>query len=92
MVLCGSSPSSDRKSGTKVPYTSSVSSIRSGRLVFTRLAILPIVSLLSATPVGLPGLTTKNALILGSSSFLISSSVNWNRFSCGAAMLTTFRA
>ena len=51
-----------------------------------------IVSLLSAMPVGLPGLTTKNALIFGSSSFLISSSVNWKRFSCGASMFTTLRS
>ena len=43
-------------------------------------------------PVGLPGLTMKKALILGSSSFLISASVNWNRFSCGAAMFTTLRS
>ena len=45
-----------------------------------------------AMPVGLPGLTTKNALIFGSSSFLISSSVYWKRFSCGAAMFTTLRS
>ena len=43
-----------------------------------------IVSLLSAMPVGLPGLTTKNALIFGSSSFLSSASLYWKRFSCGA--------
>ena len=92
MVLWGSSPSSDRKPGTKVPYTSSVSSMRSGRFVFTSVAILPIDSLLSATPVGLPGLTTKNALILGSSSFFSSASVGCQRFSCGDAMLTTLRA
>ena len=84
MVLCGSSPSKERNPGTNVPYTSSVSRIRSGRLFLTRSAILPMVSLLSAMPVGLPGFTTKNALIFGSSSFLISSSVGWNRFSWGA--------
>jgi len=84
MVCCGNSPSKDRKSWTNVPYTSSVRSIRSGRFVFTRFTSLLMVSLLSATPVGLPGLTRKNALTFGSSSFLISVSVNWKRFSCGA--------
>ena len=41
---------------------------------------------------GLPGLTTKKALIVGSSSLSSSASVNWKRFSCGALTVTIFRS
>ncbi|HEX6769308.1 MAG TPA: aminotransferase class I/II-fold pyridoxal phosphate-dependent enzyme, partial [Candidatus Binatia bacterium] len=51
-----------------------------------------MVASFSATANGLPGLTMKNALIFGSSSFLISSSEYWKRFSCGAAMCYIFKS
>ena len=77
MVFFGNAPISDRKPGTNVPYTSSVSRIRSGRFFSTS----PIFSMVAgdiATAKGLPGLTTKNALIFGSSSFSSSASGYWN--------------
>ena len=54
--------------------------------------ILVIVSSLSAIALGLPGLTMKNALIAGSSSFLRSASSNWKRFSCRAGIGTILRS
>ena len=65
--------------------------IRSGRF-FKMAPIFLMVSEFSAMALGLPGLTTKKALILGSSSFLSSSSVNWKRFSCGARTSTILRS
>ena len=91
MVLCGNAPSSERNPGTKVPYTSSVSRIRSGRF-FNMPPILPIVSSLKAFALGLPGLHRKNALTFGSSNFDSSFVLNWKRSSCFACTLITFRS
>ena len=72
--MCGSSAASERKPSTNVPYTSSVSRIRSGRFVRTSSAIFCMVRGRMATDAGLLGLTTKKAFTFGSASFSISAS------------------
>jgi len=71
MVFCGTSAMSERKFGTKVPYTSSVTSTRSGFLRMMR-TICFISAGLNATDGGLLGFTVTASLILGSSSLAIS--------------------
>src|SRR5262245_56674608 len=75
IVLYGSSAISDRKPGTKVPYTSSVIIIRLGLRVFTILTSRCIELARIARDGGLLGLTRKNALIRLSASLSISASV-----------------
>ncbi|MNL03688.1 hypothetical protein D3C87_1242310 [compost metagenome] len=67
MVLRGQSANSETKLSAKVPYTSSVRMIRSGR-DSTMEARYSRLSSLIRTDGGLLGLTRKNALTLGSRS------------------------
>ncbi|MNV53161.1 hypothetical protein D3C71_1452900 [compost metagenome] len=71
IVLCGTSAISERKFGTKVPYTSSVTSTRSGFLRIKR-TICFISTALNATDGGLLGFTVTASLIFGFSSLAIS--------------------
>src|SRR5258708_3207876 len=63
MVFCGSSAMGGRKPVTKVPYTSSVTTIRAGFLLLTMPTILLSASGDSATEGGLLGFTTATSLI-----------------------------
>src|SRR5882672_9256161 len=63
MVFCGSSAMSERKPGTNVPYTSSVTTMRLGFLLFTMPTIFFSASDDSATEGGLLGFTTATILI-----------------------------
>ncbi|MNR08532.1 hypothetical protein D3C85_1246940 [compost metagenome] len=82
MVLCGHMANSETKLSAKVPYTSSVRMIRSGRSLtmparYSRLASL------TRTEGGLLGLTRKNAL---TGSALIFTSWRLYSFSSGISM------
>ena len=79
---------SDTKSSAKVPYTSSVRMMRSGRF-FTMAAICASTSSLSFTEGGLLGLHRKKALTFGSSSLSSSFLVNCQLFSIGASISTS---
>ena len=74
MVFCGSSAAIERKSGTNVAYTSSVSTIRSGRFVFTSDTSRSWLGASIASDGGLLGLTRKNAFTFGSASLSSSES------------------
>ncbi|MNM78032.1 hypothetical protein D3C81_899170 [compost metagenome] len=87
MVLCGHMANSETKLSAKVPYTSSVRMIRSGRSLtmparYSRLASL------TRTEGGLLGFTRKNALTLGSRS-LSSSLSGYCQPAAGSALIFT---